>query len=89
MPLLHQSSSVITSLIQWGQASTPAHHLSALLTLYFKNDNLVKKRLEEAYFLMAKKHQKPNDIYLDLGFESLSHFWSLSKNNSTVLQQNS
>lgn len=35
---------------------------------------LVKKRLEEAYFLIAQKQQKPNDIYLDLGFESLSHF---------------
>ncbi|MBK1895595.1 helix-turn-helix domain-containing protein [Chryseobacterium paridis] len=35
---------------------------------------LVKKRLEEARFLLEKKHQRPNDIYLDLGFEDLSHF---------------
>ncbi|WP_034671735.1 helix-turn-helix domain-containing protein [Epilithonimonas caeni] len=35
---------------------------------------LTKKRLEEAYFLINTKHQKPVDIYLDLGFESLSHF---------------
>lgn len=35
---------------------------------------LVKKRLQEAYFYLAKKEQKPSDIYLDLGFESLSHF---------------
>lgn len=35
---------------------------------------LVKKRLEEAHFLIENKHQKVNDIYLDLGFESLSHF---------------
>lgn len=35
---------------------------------------LVQRRLKEAYFLMDKKHQKPSDIYLDLGFESLSHF---------------
>ena len=35
---------------------------------------LVKKRLAEAYFLIDKKRRKPNDIYLDLGFESLSHF---------------
>lgn len=35
---------------------------------------LVRKRLTEAYFLIDKKHKKPNDIYLDLGFESLSHF---------------
>ncbi|MBI1224365.1 MAG: helix-turn-helix domain-containing protein [Bacteroidetes bacterium] len=35
---------------------------------------LVKKRLEEAYFLLEKHQQKPIDIYLDLGFEDLSHF---------------
>lgn len=35
---------------------------------------LVQKRLEEAYFLMDKKNEKPSDIYLDLGFEDLSHF---------------
>nr|WP_251372421.1 AraC family transcriptional regulator [Rheinheimera oceanensis] len=33
-----------------------------------------KKRLEEAYFLMSTKGEKPSDIYLDLGFENLSHF---------------
>ncbi|GEP49476.1 hypothetical protein FNO01nite_01480 [Flavobacterium noncentrifugens] len=35
---------------------------------------LVKKRLEEAHFRISKKHQKATDIYLDLGFEDLSHF---------------
>lgn len=35
---------------------------------------LTKKRLQEAYFLINTKNQKPVDIYLDLGFESLSHF---------------
>ncbi len=35
---------------------------------------LVKRRLEEAYFLIDKKNKKPSDIYLDLGFEGLSHF---------------
>ena len=35
---------------------------------------LVKKRLEEAHFLLEKKKQRPSDIYLDLGFETLSHF---------------
>ncbi|WP_316835446.1 AraC family transcriptional regulator [Pedobacter nutrimenti] len=35
---------------------------------------LVKRRLEEAYFLMEKKSKKPSDIYIDLGFEDLSHF---------------
>jgi AraC-like DNA-binding protein len=35
---------------------------------------LVQKRLEEAYFLVHEKHKKPTEIYLELGFESLSHF---------------
>lgn len=35
---------------------------------------LVQKRLQEAYFLIEKKNRKPTDIYLDLGFENLSHF---------------
>jgi AraC-like DNA-binding protein len=35
---------------------------------------LVKRRLEEAYFLMERKGKKPSDIYIDLGFEDLSHF---------------
>lgn len=35
---------------------------------------LVQKRLQEAYFLIEKKDRKPADIYLELGFENLSHF---------------
>jgi AraC-like DNA-binding protein len=35
---------------------------------------LTRKRLEEAYFLIHTQSQKPRDIYLDLGFEDLSHF---------------
>lgn len=35
---------------------------------------LVGKRLEEAYFLIERKGKKPSDIYIDLGFEDLSHF---------------
>ena len=35
---------------------------------------LVKKRLQEAHFQINKKGKKPSDIYLDLGFEDLSHF---------------
>ena len=38
------------------------------------NHWLVKKRLQEAYFLIDKKNEKPAEIYLDLGFEALSHF---------------
>lgn len=35
---------------------------------------LIKKRLQEAYFLLDKEQHKPSDIYIDLGFEDLSHF---------------
>lgn len=35
---------------------------------------LQEKRLTEAKHLLETKHQKPSAIYLDLGFESLSHF---------------
>jgi AraC-like DNA-binding protein len=35
---------------------------------------LMERRLREAYLLISKKRQKPADIYLDLGFKSLSHF---------------
>jgi AraC family transcriptional regulator, exoenzyme S synthesis regulatory protein ExsA len=35
---------------------------------------LIKKRLHEAYVLLDTQNKKPSDIYLDLGFESLSHF---------------
>ena len=35
---------------------------------------LIQKRLIEAYFLIDKKGKKPSEIYLDLGFEDLSHF---------------
>ncbi len=35
---------------------------------------LKKKRLDEAYFLISKNNAKANDIYLDVGFEDLSHF---------------
>jgi AraC-like DNA-binding protein len=35
---------------------------------------LQEKRLVEARHLIEKKNKKPSAIYLDLGFESLSHF---------------
>jgi len=35
---------------------------------------LILKRLQEAHFLIERKAQKPSDIYIDLGFETLSHF---------------
>lgn len=35
---------------------------------------LREKRLEEAYFQISSLHQKPSDVYLEVGFEDLSHF---------------
>jgi AraC-like DNA-binding protein len=35
---------------------------------------LVKRRLQEARFLIEERHEKASDIYLQLGFEDLSHF---------------
>jgi AraC-like DNA-binding protein len=35
---------------------------------------LVQKRLQEAYFLMDKKGRKASDVYIEVGFEDLSHF---------------
>ncbi|MVM36104.1 helix-turn-helix domain-containing protein [Spirosoma sp. HMF4905] len=35
---------------------------------------LQKRRLEQAHFLIMQKNKRPSDIYLELGFETLSHF---------------
>lgn len=35
---------------------------------------LQKRRLEQAHFLITQKSKRPSDIYLQLGFETLSHF---------------
>ena len=35
---------------------------------------LIRRRLQEAYFLIEKASKRPTEIYLDLGFETLSHF---------------
>jgi AraC-like DNA-binding protein len=40
---------------------------------------LKEKRLNEAHHLIHRKKQKPADIYLDLGFENLSHFYTSFK----------
>ena len=40
---------------------------------------LQEKRLEEAYNLIKQKKQKPTEIYLELGFENLSHFYTSFK----------
>ncbi|WP_437373020.1 helix-turn-helix domain-containing protein [Maribacter litoralis] len=33
-----------------------------------------RKRLEMAHYLMAQKKKRPTDVYLEVGFENLSHF---------------
>lgn len=35
---------------------------------------LLHKRLQEAYYLIKEKGQAPSEVYLELGFEDLSHF---------------
>ncbi|GAB3921289.1 helix-turn-helix domain-containing protein [Larkinella terrae] len=35
---------------------------------------LLHRRLQEAYFLIKEKGKAPSDVYLELGFEDLSHF---------------
>ncbi|THF51758.1 helix-turn-helix transcriptional regulator [Flavobacterium supellecticarium] len=35
---------------------------------------LQQRRLTEAYYLIEQQHKKPSEVYLDLGFEDLSHF---------------
>ena len=35
---------------------------------------LTQKRLELAHYHIAEKRRKPSDVYLDVGFEDLSHF---------------
>ena len=40
---------------------------------------LKQKRLEEAHYLIVEKGEKPKDIYLELGFENLSHFYKVFK----------
>jgi len=35
---------------------------------------LQQRRLSEAYYLIREKGRKPSDVYLDVGFENLSHF---------------
>lgn len=35
---------------------------------------LTQKRLELAHYQLAEKHKKPVEVYLESGFEDLSHF---------------
>ena len=40
---------------------------------------LMEKRLSEAYHLIKQKKQNPTEVYLDLGFENLTHFYRAFK----------
>ncbi|RKS97658.1 helix-turn-helix domain-containing protein [Chryseobacterium defluvii] len=35
---------------------------------------LIQKRLELAYYHLTEKNKKPTDVYMEVGFEDLSHF---------------
>ena len=35
---------------------------------------LLRRRLEQAHYLIAEKQQRPSEVYLEVGFENLSHF---------------
>lgn len=41
---------------------------------------LQQRRLQEAYYLIKEKGKKPSDVYVDVGFEDLSHFSFAFKN---------
>ncbi len=50
---------------------------------------LQKRRLEQAHYLITQQKQRPTDVYLEVGFENLSHFSNTFKdffgyNPSTV-----
>jgi len=46
------------------------------------------KRLAEAYHLIQQKKRKPTEIYLELGFENLSHFYTSFKQKFGVTPAN-
>jgi len=55
---------------------------------------LQERRLAEAYHLIQQKKRKPTEIYLELGFENLSHFYTSFKQKygvtpETLIQQQS
>ncbi|MGE8514401.1 MAG: helix-turn-helix domain-containing protein, partial [Chryseobacterium culicis] len=35
---------------------------------------LTQKRLELAFYHLSEKNKKPSDVFLEVGFEDLSHF---------------
>lgn len=56
---------------------------------------LTQKRLELAYYQLSEKKKKPTEVYLEVGFEDLSHFsfafkkkYGLSPNQITIHNSN-
>lgn len=45
---------------------------------------LQNRRLEMAYFLISQKKKRPTEVYLEVGFENLSHFSTAFKNKFGV-----
>ena len=43
---------------------------------------LQQKRLEHAHHLLSRKKQRPSEVYLEVGFENLSHFSFAFKNDT-------
>jgi len=37
-------------------------------------DEAGQRRLQEAYYLIKEKKQKPSEVFRELGFERISHF---------------
>ncbi|SDL10558.1 AraC-type DNA-binding protein [Pedobacter sp. ok626] len=73
--------------------------LSAFKRDFEKNYNIVpsrwllQKRLNEAYFLIKEKNKKSSEVYVEVGFEDLSHFSYVFKKQfgfppSELAQQN-
>lgn len=48
------------------------------------NKWIQKRRLEEAHYLLEYKNMKAKDVYLEVGFETLSHFSYAFKNHFGV-----
>jgi AraC-like DNA-binding protein len=53
---------------------------------------LQKKRLDQAYYLISERKIRPTEVYLEVGFENLSHFSTAFKKkfgvNASYLQTN-
>jgi len=45
---------------------------------------LQQRRLQEAFYLIKEKGRKPSDVYIEVGFENLSHFSYSFKQNFGV-----